>query len=294
MRIVPLVIVMAACGRIGFPASDEAGTALDGRPLDDAGLGDPNGYWVWTSGKLAGEITTRTRSDLQNGVFGDLAIAGSSSNARVVLLGNGVPTAMGATQGTLTVDGARWIANDGNGSVAVFDVVWADPDHVALTVDPTAPETVGTSDVDMVALERASPPPSELQGLKTPLRVHFPNSGEIATNQCAPFRTSDSQRVSGTTMTSSQFVVTVHFEFRYFLGTTTCQGTPTLVTRDGIEYLEAAGSTYRLYLDVDGAVPMTATGTLTIDATSIRYEQLGCIPAGTDCDDLPTMLLMAR
>ncbi len=148
------IVLLAACGRIGFtggvdsetidasPGAD--GGVIDGRPLDDAGQGDPQGRFVWTTVKFAGELAPRSRTDESDGVRGETWIQGTQLVHRSASLQSGAPIDFATTSHQLAISGAAWHVTSPTSAITMT-ATWADPDHVTLVWDDTAPGTVGTA-----------------------------------------------------------------------------------------------------------------------------------------------------
>lgn len=290
------IVLLTACGRIGFTggADSEAvdaspgadGGVIDGRPLDDAGQGDPQGRFVWTTVKFAGELAPRSRTDESDGIRGETWIQGMQLVHRSASLQSGAPIDFATTSHQLAISGAAWHVTSPTSAITMT-ATWADPDHVTLVWDDTAPGTVGTSPIEQVTLERAAIP-NLAAGVRTLVSAKYAN-GNVAAGTCSTW-TEGGRIVTGALTMSPQLVVDIQFTFQEFAATD-CGGVPTIRESTGRGFLELAQTAYRLDVDLD-TVRMTTSGTLTVDSPSSRLYivQDACAPAGAACDGLPQQL----
>lgn len=291
VKIVPLAL-LAACGRVGFGPEDAGASddsiVIDGRPLDDAGLGDPDGYWVWTSGKLVGDPATRQRTDLVGGVRADFWIGGPSIAGRIVVLAGGVPAAFGAAVGTVTT-GPRWVVANTE-ETTVFDVTWTDPDHAILRRDANAAEQTGTQQIDEATIERRAPPPAALAGSWTLTSFEYVDTGgEFQAGQCAPSATG-SQIINGTIAITPYAMATIDFEIFDFTGAG-CGGVGAPRSSMGFAYIELEGTAATLWVYSDDT-PAALTGTMTLGGM-VRMVRSGCTASpASACNGMPLVLEM--
>lgn len=287
------IVLLAACGRIGFtggvdsetidasPGAD--GGVIDGRPLDDAGQGDPQGRFVWTTVKFAGELAPRSRTDESDGVRGETWIQGTQLVHRSASLQSGAPIDLATTTHQLVISGSTWRMTAPTSAITM-NATWADADHVTLVWDSTAPGTVGTSPIERVTLERAAIP-GLVAGVKTMVTAQYAN-GDVTAGICSTW-TGGGRIVTGALTMSPQLVVDIQFTFLDYVASD-CSGFPTIRESMGRGFLELEQTAYRLDVDLD-TVRMTTSGTLTID--SLMHVVLGaCAPAGAACDELPQRL----
>lgn len=282
-----LLFVVGACGRVGFATEtgvDGGVVAADGRPLDDAGQGDPTGHFVWKSAKATSAVTPLDREDLVNGIRGETWLEGGVVVERAVLLVNSLPSEFFGSAGAYEVTPAGWrITTDE--ATALFRATWVDPDHVILAWDSSAQGTLGTQRFETLTLERRASPPV-LGGTRAMTSIRFPGSPLIPSGVCTD-RTDAGiagQIVTGAITIKPHYEMSTDFNFREF-ATPDCSGVETSRASNGFGHLELEGSQYRLFLVLD-EVPISTAGTLTISSL-LHFVRTSCAPAGIGCDTLP-------
>jgi hypothetical protein len=286
------IVLACGCGRIGFaptagPIDGADDDASDGDALD--GANDPNGFWIMTEVRVAGQPTVITRADLVAGLRADLAIAQGAYTARSIRLSGGVWTAPPIIElGQLAVVDGAWLFSSDAG-VTVFAAEWEGNDEVVLRYELADPRNAGEPPAyDLSRLQRGISPPAALIGDWRVVATAYSGTGEIAAGSCGANPGGGSMRVTGTFDVSTAFVATAAFEFLHYADTA-CGGTPTPESDPGTVFFDRGSVDLVAWLETVESPPVVMAVTLLPTTAGWRLERTSCEPAGP-CAVLPLMI----
>lgn len=291
MRCAQLVIALVAgCGRIAFSSEGVDGDA-DGPDASPLGF-DAMGHWVATSAHETG-AGTRMRSDLVNGVRGDLwFVPGGTYRARLLRLANSAPVDTSVLGGRIDTGDQEVVLHlDDGQQVSVYAVDITDADHVRMTWRPEDPRNIGTPVDDIIDLARTPDMPAELIGSRVVSRMAFPHIPEFAAGTCLDL-TTESDRITGTSTVDENFMIATTLQFQTY-PPSTCTGTSTDDTTLSTTFLDRDETSYLMWTLV-GANTVRMRGDFTITPTAIRFERSQCVLDLTECENDITLLEVPR